>query len=154
MNHFKSDEYFINRTLTLAHVASLHGEVPVGAVIVSNNQLISEGSNNTRTLCDPTAHAEILALRNAGIQFNSNRLPTCTLYTSLEPCGMCIQAIKQARIKRLVFACLDENLGCVWSNNLDTFYPLIVTYTNSDCARSLLQSYFIKKRKLEVYNST
>ncbi|NJD06803.1 MAG: tRNA adenosine(34) deaminase TadA, partial [Methylococcaceae bacterium] len=91
------------------------GEVPVGAVIVHDGHCIGEGWNRPIALHDPTAHAEILALRRAGLERLNYRLTGCTLYVTLEPCAMCMTAIVHARIGRLVFAAADPRRGAVCS---------------------------------------
>ncbi len=91
-------------------------EVPVGAAIVVNNRLAARAGNRTRSDCDPTAHAEIVALRAAARQLGNYRLTEATLYVTLEPCAMCAGALIQARIARLVFGALDPKAGAVASH--------------------------------------
>jgi tRNA(adenine34) deaminase len=97
------------RALALARAAADAGEVPVGAVVVRDGAIIAEGANATRAAADPTAHAEMLAIRAAG----SERLPGCDLYVTLEPCAMCASAIAHARIARLYYAAPDPKGGAV-----------------------------------------
>jgi tRNA(adenine34) deaminase len=99
--------------IRLAQRAEQQGEVPVGAIIVKDNQCIAEGWNIPITSHDPTAHAEVVALRGAGIQVANYRLTDATLYVTLEPCVMCIGAMSHARIKRLVFGAYDPKRGAV-----------------------------------------
>jgi tRNA(adenine34) deaminase len=106
-----SDDYWMAHALSLAKRAELQGEVPVGAVIVHDDQLIGEGWNQPITNNDPTAHAEIQALRAACQQFKNYRLPDATIYISLEPCVMCAGAIVHARIKRAVYATKEPKTG-------------------------------------------
>ncbi|MCB1984460.1 MAG: tRNA adenosine(34) deaminase TadA [Burkholderiales bacterium] len=87
------------------------GEVPVGAIIVQNEKIIGRGYNCPITTRDPTAHAEVMALRDSARYLNNYRLPDCTLYVTLEPCIMCIGALFHARIKRLVYAAADPKTG-------------------------------------------
>jgi tRNA(adenine34) deaminase len=101
--------------LVLAKQAYSMGEVPVGCVITLNNQIIASAYNQPITTNDPTAHAEILALRQAGKHLNNYRLLGTTLYVTLEPCAMCVGAMIHARIKRLVFATCDLKTGMVCS---------------------------------------
>lgn len=110
------DETFMNHALTLADKAEALGEIPVGAVLVDeNNQIIAEGWNLSITQCDPTAHAEIVALRNAAQKIQNYRLLNTTLYVTLEPCSMCAGAILHSRVKRLVFGATDYKTGAVGS---------------------------------------
>jgi len=109
------DEVWMRRAITLAHKAEEVGEVPVGAIIVKDNECVSEGYNLPIKNCDPTAHAEIVAIREAGRQLGNYRLVDTTLFVTLEPCVMCLGAIQHARIKRIVFGALDEKRGAVCS---------------------------------------
>ncbi len=103
----------MRHAVRLAQRAEQQGEVPVGAVIVKENQCIAEGWNCPITSHDPTAHAEVVALRNAGVQMANYRLNDATLYVTLEPCVMCMGAMSHARIKRLVFGAYDPKRGAV-----------------------------------------
>ena len=96
-----------------AQQAMARGEVPVGAVVVHQGEILSAQGNRTRELNDPTAHAEILAIREAAAKLNSERIPGCDLYVTLEPCPMCAAAISHARIRRLYFGCDDPKAGAV-----------------------------------------
>ncbi len=107
------DAAWMRYALRLAQRAEAQGEVPVGAVVVKDGKVIAEGWNNPITLHDPTAHAEIVALRNAGAALGNYRLIDATLYVTLEPCVMCMGAISHARIKRLVFGASDPKRGAV-----------------------------------------
>ncbi len=111
----ETDEYWMQHALSLAHEAEVIGEVPVGAVIVKDNQLISEAFNQSIGTHDATAHAEIGALREAGRVLQNYRLPGTTLYVTLEPCSMCAGAMVHARIERLVFAAFDPKTGAAGS---------------------------------------
>ena len=95
--------------------AGEEGEVPVGAVLVSGGQVIARGRNRPIAMSDPTAHAEILALREAATNTGNYRLPGCTLYVTIEPCAMCAGALLQARVGRLVFGAEDPKAGAVRS---------------------------------------
>lgn len=110
-----TDKHWMKRALDLARQAELDGEVPVGAVLVMDNEIIGEGSNSPISNHDPSAHAEIVALRAAGQHLQNYRLPGTTLYVTLEPCCMCAGAIIQARIERLVFAASDPKAGAAGS---------------------------------------
>lgn len=94
-----------------ARAAAERGEVPVGAVLICGGELLARNHNRTRDLADPTAHAEILALREAATRRGDSRLLDCTLYVTLEPCAMCAGAIVLARLQRLVFAAADPKAG-------------------------------------------
>ena len=109
------DQYWMQQALALAETAEALGEVPVGAVLVKNGQLLGQGHNNPIQAHDPSAHAEISALRMAGCAIGNYRLTGSTLYVTLEPCAMCVGAILHARIARLVFATPDPKTGAVCS---------------------------------------
>ena len=112
----ENDFIFMKKALQLAEKAASMGEVPIGAVIVGpDNTLLGEGVNQSITNNDPTAHAEVLAIRQAATQLNNYRLSDCTLYVSLEPCAMCMGAILHSRIKRVVFAASDPKTGACGS---------------------------------------
>ena len=97
----------------LAQRAGQQGEVPVGAIVVKDDQCIAEGWNSSIATHDPTAHAEVMALRKAGLALENYRLSGATLYVTLEPCVMCMGAISHARIERLVFGAFDPKRGAV-----------------------------------------
>jgi tRNA(adenine34) deaminase len=105
------DAMWMQRALELARAASSVGEVPVGCVIVRGGRLIAEAHNLTRTFDDPTAHAELVALRRAAGRLGTARLLDTTMYVTLEPCAMCAGAAVLARVKRLVFAAADPKTG-------------------------------------------
>lgn len=106
-----SDVEFLRRALQLATEAQTRGEVPVGAVLVHDNRVIAVGANGPIEAHDPTAHAEIIALREGGRAFGNYRLTDTTLYVTLEPCVMCASAIVHARVRRLVFGAWDLRAG-------------------------------------------
>jgi len=109
------DEAWMGRALQLAGQAAAAGEVPVGAVVVLDGQEIGAGFNAPITGCDPTAHAEIKALRSAARGVQNYRLPGATLYVTLEPCTMCVGAIVHSRISRLVYGATEPKAGAVES---------------------------------------
>jgi tRNA(adenine34) deaminase len=109
------DESFMGEALALARQAEANGEVPVGAVVVINGEIAGRGFNSPIAKSDPTAHAEILALREAGLSIHNYRLEAATLYATLEPCVMCAGALLAARIRRLVFGARDLRFGGVRS---------------------------------------
>ena len=110
-----NDEFWMRRALNLAERAQADGEVPVGAVMVKDDDCIGEGWNRSIAAHDPTAHAEITALRAGAAQLQNYRLPGATLYVTLEPCAMCAGAIILARIERLVYAAADPRTGATGS---------------------------------------
>lgn len=110
-----TDLAYMKIALALAHEAAIAGEVPVGAIVVKNGVIIGRGSNAPIGTNDPTAHAEITAMRDAAQHLNNYRLVDCTLYVTLEPCAMCTGAIQHARIARLVFGASDPKTGACGS---------------------------------------
>lgn len=111
-----NDERWMRRALELAaHAAEAEGEVPVGAVLVLDGEMIGEGWNRNITLNDPSAHAEILALRASGQRIGNYRFPRATLYATLEPCAMCAMALVHARVARVVYAADDPKTGAAGS---------------------------------------
>ncbi len=111
----KNDEYYMQQALLLAKRAEKAGEVPVGALIVHNNEIIAQGWNQPIQLHDPSAHAEMMAIRQAAQKLGNYRLNQCTLYVTLEPCSMCVGVMIHARIARLVFGAFDPKTGAVKS---------------------------------------
>lgn len=108
-------EQWMRRALALADRAENEGEVPIGAVVVRNGELLGEGWNSVISDRDPTAHAEIVAMRDAARRVGNYRLPGATVYVTLEPCTMCAGAMIHARIERLVFAAKEPRAGVVCS---------------------------------------
>jgi tRNA(adenine34) deaminase len=106
---------FMARAFELAREAASAGEVPVGAVVVKDGEIVAEGWNRPIGTCDPTAHAEIIALRAAGTALGTYRLTDTTLYVTLEPCAMCAGAMVHARVRRLVFGATDPRAGAAGS---------------------------------------
>ena len=109
------DAHWMRVAVALAEEASRRGEVPVGAVVVTDGKIVGRGLNAPIESHDPTAHAEIAALREAGQTLGNYRLPDCDLYVTLEPCAMCAGAIIQVRIRRLVFGAADPKTGACGS---------------------------------------
>ncbi len=143
---------FMAAALDQARIAAKKDEVPIGAVIVCNQEIIAATHNQNRELSDPTAHAEILALREAAAKKNSPRLDDCDLYITLEPCTMCAAAISLARIRNVFYACGDSKFGAV-ENGANFFNskschhkPEIYSGINEEESRGLLQEFFTKKR--------
>jgi tRNA(adenine34) deaminase len=111
-----TDESWMRRALSLAeHARDAEGEVPVGAVLVLNDEAVGEGWNRNIGTHDPTAHAEIEALRSAGRKLANYRIPGSTLYVTLEPCAMCAMAIVHARVARVVYGATDPKTGAAGS---------------------------------------
>ena len=150
-----NDEWYMRRALELAARAAEHGEVPVGALVVSDGQIIGEGFNTPISSIDPTAHAEIVALRAAAKQLNNYRLGGVTLYATLEPCIMCAGAIVHARVERLVFGARDLRFGgvrskfqLVDSELLNHQVEVVEGVLGAECTE-LLQRFFEQKRILK-----
>lgn len=147
-----TDTQWIEHALSLAHRAEASGEVPVGAVLVKENEVLSEGWNQPIGLHDPTAHAEIIALRAAANTLKNYRLLDTTLYVTLEPCAMCIGAILHARVKRLVFGAYDPRAGAVESvfqisDEAKLNHRLLVTGgVMKDACGDVLKDFFRRKR--------
>ena len=147
----RDDLFWMQKALAQAQLAYMYDEVPVGVVIVRDNQLISCGYNQPVLTCDPTAHAEIVAIRKATHDLNNYRLPRSTLYSTLEPCAMCVGAIVHARITRLVFAATEPKSGAVVSQCYlaDNYYNHRMSYTGgilAEASRAMLRQFFIAKR--------
>ena len=138
--------------LAEAEAAAARGEVPVGAVVVADGQIVSSAGNRTRELADPTAHAEILAIREASAILTAERLTGADIYVSLEPCTMCAGAISFARLRRLYYGADDEKGGAV-RNGVRFFSaptchhaPEIYAGIGEAQAAALLRDFFRKKR--------
>jgi tRNA(adenine34) deaminase len=110
-----SDELFMEEALRSAQRALEAGEVPVGAVVVCQGKIVGRGGNRNLADCDPTAHAEIVALREAGTALGNHRLEGCELFATIEPCAMCAGALLHARLKRLVYGADDPKAGAIRS---------------------------------------
>ena len=106
-----NDEFFMREAISLAHAAECLGEVPVGAVVVLNGQIVGRGFNSPIGESDSTAHAEIAALRDAARTLGNYRLPGCELFVTLEPCAMCAGAIMHSRISRVIYGARDPKTG-------------------------------------------
>ncbi|TCS41999.1 tRNA adenosine(34) deaminase TadA [Reinekea marinisedimentorum] len=111
----QSDQAFMRRALALADTAAQHGEVPVGAVVVYEGEVIGEGYNQPITSLDPSAHAEMVAIREAAKNIGNYRLVDCTLYVTVEPCTMCTGLLVHSRIGRLVFGAAETKAGAICS---------------------------------------
>ena len=151
------DSFFMQRALTLAHQAAHeYNEVPIGAVIVLNNEIIGEGLNCPIFRCDPSAHAEIIALRAGANEIANYRLINTTLYVTLEPCMMCVGAMVHARIKRLIYGASDKKAGAVSSKISCLDQPFLnhrIEHLGGLMAEQcgqLLSYFFQNKRNLDV----
>jgi tRNA(adenine34) deaminase len=118
-----TDEYWMQQALVLARQAEAANEVPVGAVLVRDGVMLGQGYNRPISSRDPTAHAEIVALRDAATQASNYRLPGSTLYVTIEPCTMCVGAMIHARVERLVFGALEPRAGAVISQHQLAAHP-------------------------------
>lgn len=110
-----SHETYMQRALALADMAAEQGEVPIGAVVVLNGEIIGEGYNQTITGLDPSAHAEMVAIRQAAQRIGNYRLVDCTLYVTIEPCSMCTGLLVHSRIAQLVFGATESKAGAICS---------------------------------------
>lgn len=149
------NQKYMEMALKLAKKASVNGDVPVGAIIVDENgKIIGRGFNKKEKDQDPTQHAEIIAIKKACKKFSNWRLINCTIYTTLEPCLMCVGALLQTRIKHIVFALKDVKFGCV-----DSLYNLTLdkrfnhrsdyTYSLNLDSKKMIQKFFGKIRNLQ-----
>ncbi|MER0238432.1 nucleoside deaminase [Fulvimarina sp. MAC8] len=143
---------FMDEALKEARRAGERGEVPVGAVVIRNGAIIATAGNETRAGNDPTAHAEVLAIRRACLALGTERLTDCDLYVTLEPCAMCAGAMSFARIRRLYFGASDEKGGAV--ENGGRFFsqptchhaPEVYSGLSETASADLLKRFFAEKR--------
>ncbi len=147
------DEQFMREALSLAQQAAELGEVPVGAIVVKDGVIVGRGSNAPIGSHDPSAHAEILALRDAAKNIGNYRLVDCSLYVTLEPCAMCAGAIQHARIGQLVFGAKDPKTGACGSvvnlmaeDKLNHHTDVVAGVLENECGQLL--SDFFKQRRL------
>jgi tRNA(adenine34) deaminase len=154
------DAHWMRRALAAAEEAQAQGEVPVGACVVAgDNQLLASAGNRTRTDCDPTAHAEIVAIREAARQLGNYRMTDAVLYSTIEPCAMCAGALIQARIKRLVYGARDERFGAVVSQfrlcdsgTLNHRMEITPGVLEAEC-RTIMQEFFRTRRTKAVFSA-
>jgi tRNA(adenine34) deaminase len=146
------DKDFMGLALDLAREAGAAGEVPVGALVVLEGEIVGRGFNQPIGRSDPTAHAEIMALRDAAAQLGNYRLPGCSLYVTLEPCAMCAGAIMHARIARVVFGARDPKTGVAGSvidlfaeERLNHHAELVGGVLEVECG-GLLSAFFAARR--------
>jgi len=147
-----TDELFMQQAIAAAKEAKALGEVPVGAVLVKNGEVIATGFNQPIGRHDPTAHAEIAALRAAAEALGNYRLPGCTLYVTLEPCAMCAGAMMHARLERVVFGAADPKTGACGSvlnlfaeEKLNHHTTVTQGVLAEECS-SLLKTFFAERR--------
>ncbi len=152
-----NDEFFMREALSLAHAAECLGEVPVGAIVVREGQIVGRGFNSPIGESDPTAHAEITALRDAARNLENYRLPGCELFVTLEPCAMCAGAILHSRISRVVYGARDLKPG-VHGSVVDLFaverlnhHTVVIGGVLAEECGQLLSGFFAARRaKKEV----
>ncbi len=149
------DEQFMRYALTLAQKAADQGEVPVGAIVVCQNEIIAEGFNTPISKNDPSAHAEMVALRAAGQIRQNYRLMDCRLYVTLEPCMMCIGAILHARLDQVIFGAFDPKTGAAGSvinlfeeSRLNHHTKCVGGLLESECSL-ILKTFFQDRRRLQ-----
>src|SRR5262245_14149559 len=152
-NTLPTHERWMREALRAAREAGSAGEVPVGACIVIDDELVTIAGNRTRADCDPTAHTEIVALREAAQQFGNYRLADAIVYSTIEPCTMCAGALIQARVKLLVYGAVDEKSGAVDSHfqicdahQLNHRVQVIGRVLETEC-REMMQEFFKGKRQ-------
>lgn len=147
------DEAFMREALAEASVAEAKGEVPVGAVVVIDGEIVARGHNLRQTTQDPTAHAELVAVRDAAIRLGSWRLPTATVYVTLEPCPMCAGMLVNSRVARVVWGCDDPKAGATKTlytigsdSRLNHRFECVPGVLSDECA-GVLRSFFERIRK-------
>ena len=147
-----ADRHFMRRAIELAREAEAAGEVPVGALIVRDDEVLAEGFNRPISTHDPTAHAEMVALRAAAARIDNYRLTGTTLYVTLEPCAMCAGAMVHARVARLVYAATDPRAGAagsvfnvVQNPALNHRLEVVSGVLAEECG-SLLRDFFVARR--------
>ena len=145
-------ERWMRVALTAAHEAQARDEVPIGTCVVVDGELVALAGNRTRTDCDPTAHAEIIALREAAQKLGNYRLANAFVYSTIEPCAMCAGALIQARVRRLVYGAVDEKAGAVESHfqildaaQLNHSVEVMKGILEAEC-RELMQKFFRARR--------
>jgi tRNA(adenine34) deaminase len=151
------DVRWMRRALAAASEAGIRGEVPIGACVVTGDgKLLAVAGNRTRSDCDPTAHAEIVALREAAHAFGNYRLTEATVYSTIEPCAMCAGALIQARVRRLVYGARDERFGAVESQfricdagSLNHRVEITSGVLEAEC-RSIMREFFRARRTKTV----
>ena len=155
----KDDRFYMRLALQQAETALASGEIPIGAVIVDENgNIVADGHNMRELWKDATAHAEVVAIRRAGHQLGHWRLPSCTMYVTVEPCPMCAGALVMSRMKRVVYGCPDAKAGAVESLFNITGHPALnhrveVTAGVLEDACTAVMKRFFEQRRKEKGNS-
>ncbi|GAB1393392.1 tRNA adenosine(34) deaminase TadA [Rhodocyclaceae bacterium] len=152
-----TDEDFMGIALDLAREAGTLGEVPVGAIVVKEGEIVGRGCNQPIGRHDPTAHAEVVALRDTAQRLGNYRIPGCTLYVTLEPCAMCIGAIFHARIARVVFGARDPKTGAAGSvidlfevDKLNHHAEVVGGIRAEECGALLSGFFAARRQKTEI----
>jgi tRNA(adenine34) deaminase len=152
------DEQYMRAALEEARKAQAAGEVPVGAVVVLDGEIVGRGANRNLRDSDPTAHAEVIALREAGKKLGNHRLPACSLFVTIEPCAMCAGALIHARLQRLVYGADDVKAGAVRSVMQVINHPLlnhqmeVVGGVLDEECTALIQDFF-RNRRMQMKGS-
>jgi tRNA(adenine34) deaminase len=153
MSNDPTDTFFMAQAIELARQAWAIGEVPVGAVVVKDGEIVGRGFNAPISRHDPTAHAEIMALRDAANRLGNYRLPGCSLYVNIEPCVMCAGAIIHARIARLVFGAADLKTGAcgsvvdLFGNAGLNYHAIVIPGVLAEEGGQLLSGFFAERRR-------
>jgi len=149
----RSNQYWMEKALELARKAEAAGEVPVGAVLVKDGQLIAEGWNQPITSRDATSHAEIMAMREAGQQLNNYRLIDTIMYVTLEPCSMCVGAMIHARVSKVVYGASEPRTGALGGafdllkSNAHNHNFDVISGVLAEESKTMLQNFFQSRRK-------
>ena len=151
----EQDHQFMTAAIAEARLAEAEGEVPVGAIAVADGRIVGSGHNQPIGLGDPTAHAEILAIRSAGSQLKSYRLAEVSIYVTLEPCVMCVGAMVNARVSRVIYGARDEKAGALGSiydigrdGRLNHRFEVVGGVMESECAE-IMRKFFRARRANE-----
>jgi len=153
MSNAPDDSFFMAQAIELAHQAWAVGEVPVGAVVVKDGEIVGRGFNAPISRHDPTAHAEIMALRDAANRLGNYRLPGCSLYVNIEPCVMCAGAIIHARIARVVYGAADLKTGAcgsvvdLFENARLNYHASVISGVMAEEGGQLLSEFFAERRR-------
>lgn len=149
----EADRRWMQEALAEARAAGARGEVPIGAIVVDADGIVGRGGNETIAACDPSGHAEVVAIRDAARRRGNHRLPDVTVYVTVEPCAMCVGTMLQARVARLVFGCDDPKAGAAGSLVDLTADPRLnhriptTSGVDAEVARALLQEFFRARRR-------
>ncbi len=144
----KQDEYFMRVALEEARIAFDEGEVPIGAVLVYGDRIVSRGHNQTERLSDPTAHAELLCISAATTHLDAKYLPECRLYVTIEPCAMCAGAIRWSRVSEVIYGANEDKCGYhVYSESIIPRGCRVRGGILATEAREMMQEFFKSKRR-------